>query len=249
VPEAVTTRALVVLPTYNELENVPVVLPRIREAAPDAHILVVDDASPDGTADKAEALGAELGAIDVLRRSGNRGLGPAYADGFAWGLERGYDVLVGMDADLSHDPAVLPTLIGLVADGGAEMAIGSRYVAGGAIPNWPAHRRALSRWGNRYATAALRLPVHDATSGYRAFAASLLRRINIDGFRAGGYGFLIELVYRVKRAGGTIAETPIVFTDRERGESKMNGRIIAEAMVLVTLWGIRDRLVVALRRR
>ena len=243
-----TTRALVVLPTYNEVENVPVVLPRIREAAPDAHVLVVDDASPDGTADKAEALGAELGAVDVLRRSGSRGLGPAYADGFAWGLERGYDVLVGMDADLSHDPAVLPTLIGLVAEGRGEMAIGSRYVPGGRIPNWPVHRRTLSRWGNRYATAALRLPVHDATSGYRAFAASLLRRIDTRGFRAGGYGFLIELVYRVTRADGTIVETPIVFTDRERGTSKMNTRIIAEAMVLVTLWGIRDRLVAGLSR-
>lgn len=242
------TRALVVLPTYNEAENMPVVLPRIREAAPDAHVLVVDDGSPDGTADKAEALGAELGGIDVFRRTGPRGLGPAYADGFAWGLERGYDVLVGMDADLSHDPAVLPRLIGLVADGTAEMAIGSRYVPGGAIPHWPAHRRALSRWGNRYATAVLGLPVHDATSGYRAFAAPLLHRLLTGTFRAGGYGFLIELVYRVKRAGGTIAETPIVFVDRERGESKMNGRIVAEAMALVTLWGIRDRLV-RLRRR
>lgn len=241
-------RALVVLPTYNEVDNMPVVLPRIREAAPEVDVLVVDDASPDGTADKAEALGQELGRIEVLRRTGARGLGPAYAEGFGWGLARDYDVLVGMDADLSHDPAALPAVIGLVADGGADMAIGSRYVPGGAIPHWPAHRRALSRWGNRYATASLRLPVHDATSGYRAFSSELLRRIDTGGFRAGGYGFLIELVYRVKRAGGRIAETPIVFVDRERGESKMNSRIIAEAMVLVTLWGIRDRLV-ALRRR
>lgn len=241
-------RVLVVLPTYNEVENMPVVLPRIREAVPDAHVLVVDDASPDGTADKADALGAELGNIEVLRRAGARGLGPAYADGFSWGLDRGFDVLVGMDADLSHDPAVLPALTAPVADGRADMAIGSRYIPGGAIPNWPAHRRALSRWGNRYATAALGLPVRDATSGYRAFSAEFLRGIDTSRFRAGGYGFLIELVYRVKRAGGRIAETPIVFVDRERGESKMNSRIIAEAMVLVTLWGLRDRLV-ALRRR
>ncbi|MDQ3757778.1 MAG: polyprenol monophosphomannose synthase [Actinomycetota bacterium] len=241
-------RTLVVLPTYNEVENMPVVLPRIREAAPDAHVLVVDDGSPDGTADKAGALGAELGGVDVLRRVGARGLGPAYADGFRWGLERGFDVLVGMDADLSHDPAALPRLVAPVAEGRADMAIGSRYVPGGAIPNWPAHRRALSRWGNRYATTALRLPVRDATSGYRAFSADLLRRIDPAGFRAGGYGFLIELVYRVTRAGGRIAETPIVFVDRERGESKMNGRIVAEAMALVTLWGARDRLV-GLRRR
>ncbi|HEX2039556.1 MAG TPA: polyprenol monophosphomannose synthase [Acidimicrobiales bacterium] len=241
-------RSLVVLPTYNEAENMPVVLPRIREALPAAHVLVVDDSSPDGTADKAEALAAELGAVDVLRRTGPRGLGPAYAEGFRWGLERGFDVLVGMDADLSHDPAVLPELVAVVADGRADMAIGSRYVPGGAIPHWPAHRRALSRWGNRYATAALGLPVRDATSGYRAFSAELLGRIDTAHFRAGGYGFLIELVYRVKRAGGRIAETPIVFVDRERGESKMNSRIIVEAMVLVTLWGLRDRLA-ALRRR
>jgi dolichol-phosphate mannosyltransferase len=241
-------RALVVVPTYNEVENMPVVLPRIREAMPHAHVLVVDDGSPDGTGDKAEAIGAELDAVDVLRRTGPRGLGPAYDDGFRWGLERGFDVLVGMDADLSHDPAALPELVAPVAEGRADMAIGSRYVPGGAIPHWPAHRRALSRWGNRYATAALGLPVHDATSGYRAFSADLLRRIDTGAFRAGGYGFLIELVYRVKRAGGRIAETPIVFVDRERGESKMNSRIIAEAMVLVTLWGLRDRLT-ALRRR
>ncbi|MBW3669122.1 MAG: polyprenol monophosphomannose synthase [Actinobacteria bacterium] len=229
-------RRLVVLPTYQEAENIPVVVPRIREACPDADILVVDDASPDGTADAAERLGAT-----VLRRTGKRGLGPAYADGFAWGLERGYDFFVGMDADLSHDPAVLPTLFGLVEDG-ADMAIGSRYIDGGAIPHWPAHRRALSRWGNRYATAALRLPVSDATTGYRAFSADILRRVHAASLRASGYGFLIELVYRVARAGGKIVETPIVFVDRERGTSKMNSRIIAEAMTFVTLWGLRDRL-------
>ena len=229
-------RRLVVLPTYQEAENIPVVLPRIREACPDADVLVVDDASPDGTADAAEALGAI-----VLRRTGKRGLGPAYADGFAWGLERGYDYFAGMDADLSHDPAVLPTLFGLVEDG-ADMAIGSRYIEGGAIPHWPAHRRALSRWGNRYATSALRLPVSDATTGYRAFSSEILRRVHAASLRASGYGFLIELVYRVARAGGKIVETPIVFVDRERGTSKMNSRIIAEAMTFVTLWGLRDRL-------
>ena len=229
-------RRLVVLPTYREIENIAVVVPRVRAACPEADVLVVDDDSPDGTADRAAEVGAH-----VLRRTGKRGLGPAYADGFAWGLERGYDVFVGMDADLSHDPAALPTFFRLVEDG-ADMVVGSRYVDGGAIPNWPAHRRGLSRWGNRYATRALRLPVHDATSGYRAFSADILRRIDASALRASGYGFLIELVYRVARAGGRIVETPIVFVDRERGTSKMNSRIIAEAMVLVTLWGIRDRL-------
>ena len=237
-----TARRLVVLPTYQEVENIPVVVPRIREACPDADVLVVDDASPDGTADEAEKHGAY-----VLRRTGKRGLGPAYADGFAWGLERDYEYFVGMDADLSHDPSVLPTLFGMVEDG-ADMAVGSRYIEGGAIPDWPAHRRALSRWGNRYATAALRLPVHDATSGYRAFSAEILRRVHAASLRASGYGFLIELVYRVARAGGRIVETPIVFVDRERGTSKMNSRIVAEAMTFVTLWGVRDRLVL-LRER
>lgn len=229
-------RHLIVLPTYQEAENIAEVLGRIAAAAPDADVLVVDDAGSDGTADRAEALGAH-----VLRRTGKRGLGPAYVDGFTWGLDRGYDAFVAMDADLSHDPVVLPTLFALVDDG-ADLAVGSRYAEGGAIPDWPARRRALSRWGNRYAVTALRLPVSDATSGYRAFSADILRRVLTSSLRAGGYGFLVELVYRVARAGGRIVETPIVFRDREHGTSKMSGRIVAEAMALVTLWGIRDRL-------
>lgn len=231
-------RAVIVIPTYEEAANVQVLLPRVRAAAPEADILVVDDASPDGTADLAEKLGAELGRITVLRREGARGFGAAVRAGFAWALERDYEAVVGMDADLSHDPSALPSLLDALED--ADMVIGSRYVPGGVIPNWPAHRRALSRWGNRYATGLLRLPASDATSGYRAYRASALRAVDLDRVRATGYGFLIEMAYRVTRTGGRLAEVPIVFEDRERGGSKMSGRIVAEAMALVTLWGARD---------
>ena len=240
-------RAAVVMPTFEEAGNIAVVLPRVRAAAPDADVLVVDDASPDGTADLAEAVGAETGGVTVLRRTGPRGFGAACRAGFAWALDHGYDVVVGMDADLSHDPSALPSLLGAVEDG-ADLVVGSRYVPGGAIPRWPAHRRALSRFGNRYATAVLRLPVRDATSGYRAYRASMLRTIDLEHQRANGYGFLIEMVYRVVRNGGTVAEVPIVFVDRERDGSKMSGRIVVEAMALVTLWGVRDLVRRLLRR-
>jgi len=232
-------RAAIVIPTYEEAANIEVLLPRVRAAAPEADIVVVDDASPDGTAALAERLGEELGRVTVLRREGARGFGAAVRAGFAWALERDYDAVVGMDADLSHDPAALPSLLQAITDG-ADLVVGSRYVPGGAIPNWPAHRRALSRWGNQYATLLLRLPVSDATSGYRAYRASALRTVDLDRVRANGYGFLIEMAYRVTRSGGRLAEVPIVFEDRERGGSKMSGRIVAEAMTLVTLWGARD---------
>ena len=243
-------RAAIVMPTYEEAGNIGVVLPRVRAAAPDAHVVVVDDASPDGTADLAEAVGAESGGVTVLRRTGPRGFGAACRAGFAWALEQDYEIVVGMDADLSHDPSALPSLLRAVEDG-ADLVVGSRYVPGGAIPRWPAHRRALSRMGNRYATTVLRLPLSDATSGYRAYRATMLRTIDLEHQRANGYGFLIEMVYRVARRGGTVAEVPIVFVDRERDGSKMSGRIVAEAMGLVTLWGVRDlgRRVLAARRR
>lgn len=232
-------RAAIVIPTYEEARNIAVVLPLVRAAVPDADVVVVDDASPDGTADLAEKVGAESGGVTVLRRTGPRGFGAACRAGFAWALERDYDVVVGMDADLSHDPAALPALLQGIEDG-ADLVVGSRYVPGGAIPKWPVHRRALSRGGNRYATAVLRLPLSDATSGYRAYRSSALRAIHLHAVRANGYGFLIEMVYRVARQGGRITEVPIVFLDRERDGSKMSGRIVAEAMALVTLWGLRD---------
>jgi dolichol-phosphate mannosyltransferase len=232
-------RAAVVIPTYEEAGNIGVILPRLRAAAPEVEIVVVDDDSPDGTADLAEKVGAEIGGVTVLRRTGARGFGIAVRAGFAWALDKGFDVVVGMDADLSHDPDALPSLLAAV-EAGADLVVGSRYVPGGAIPRWPAYRRALSRWGNSYATAVLRLPVSDATSGYRAYRSSMLRSIDLDRVRANGYGFLIEMVYRVARRGGQIAEVPIVFVDRERDGSKMSGRIVVEAMALVTLWGGRD---------
>jgi dolichol-phosphate mannosyltransferase len=234
-------RTLVVLPTYQEAANIADVLRRLRAAVPDAHVLVVDDGSPDGTADLAEAIDAELGSIAVLRRASKSGLGSAYRDGFRRGLAEGFETLVEMDADLSHDPAALPGLLAAVEREGADLAIGSRYVPGGQIPNWAWHRRALSRWGNRYAAVVLGLPVADATAGYRAFRATTLSKIDLDAVRADGYGFQIEMAYAVHRQGGTIREIPITFKDRLRGTSKMSGRIIVEALLLVTWWGIRDR--------
>ncbi|HJV08733.1 MAG TPA: polyprenol monophosphomannose synthase, partial [Acidimicrobiales bacterium] len=234
-------RALVVLPTYQEAENIAEVLRRLRAAAPGADVLVVDDSSPDGTAAMAKAVGHELGNIDVLVRPGKSGLGSAYRAGFAEGMARGYDVLVEMDSDLSHDPARLPALLRAV-EAGADLALGSRYVPGGLIPNWPFHRRFLSRAGNRYAASVLGLDVRDATSGFRAYRAEALRGIDLGSVRADGYGFQIEMAYRVARLGGRIVEVPIEFRDRERGNSKMSGRIIVEALALVSWWGIRDRL-------
>ncbi len=232
---------LVVMPTYQEAENIADVLRRVRRAVPEAHVLVVDDGSPDGTADLAAAAGEELGQIDVLRRPGKSGLGPSYRAGFAWGIEHGHDILLEMDADLSHDPEMLPKLIAAVADGGADLAIGSRYIEGGAVPGWPAHRRLLSQWGNRYIGLMLRMPVRDATAGFRAYRAEILGRIGLDRSRADGYGFQIEMAYEVTKAGGSIIEVPITFRDRARGESKMSPNIITEALVLVTKWGVRDR--------
>ncbi|MDP1820733.1 MAG: polyprenol monophosphomannose synthase [Acidimicrobiales bacterium] len=238
-------RPLVVIPTYQEADNVDVVLRKVRSAAPDAHVLVVDDNSPDGTADLAEALGAEVGGVTVLRRPAKEGLGSAYRAGFDWGLREGYTTLVEMDADLSHDPADLPRLLAAVDDG-AALAIGSRYVPGGGIPHWPMHRRLLSRWGNRYVETVLGLGIRDATAGFRAYRAEILGAIDYETTGADGYAFQVEMAYRARRAGGSIVELPIVFADRERGTSKMSGRIVAEAMLLVTWWALRDRV---LRRR
>jgi dolichol-phosphate mannosyltransferase len=234
-------RVLVVLPTYKEAANIAEVLRRVRAALPEADVLVVDDSSPDGTADIARAAGEELGGVDVLVRPGKAGLGQAYRAGFRLGRQRGYDVLVEMDSDLSHDPSALPSLVAPVEDG-ADLAIGSRYVPGGAIPDWSRRRSMLSRWGNRYAARMLRMHVADATSGFRAYRAGALDRIDLDRVRADGYGFQIEMAHRVAGTGGRVVEVPITFVDRREGESKMSGRIVAEAFALVTWWGVRDRL-------
>ncbi len=238
---------LVVIPTYQEAANIDLVLSAIRTSEPSANVLVVDDNSPDGTAGIAEKTAKRLGMIQVLRRPGKSGLGSAYREGFAWGLRNGFDVMVEMDADLSHDPAALPSLLKALDDG-ADLVVGSRYVPGGAIPGWPAHRALLSRYGNRYATAALGLGIRDATSGYRAYKAEILRRFPLHKVKADGYGFQIEMVHLVKRAGGVIKEVPITFVDRVDGVSKMSTPIIIEAMVLVTFWGLRYRLLQAVGR-
>ncbi len=231
-------QVLVVIPTYNESENIDRVLRRVRGALPDATVLVVDDGSPDGTGDIAEKVGAEIGNIEILRRAEKSGLGSAYRAGFRWGLDRGFDVCVEMDADLSHDPDALPDLVAPL-DKGFELVIGSRYVPGGSIPNWAWHRRLLSRGGNVYASTLLGLGVTDSTAGFRAYSASVLNRIALDDIRAEGYGFQIEMTYQAKRAGAPIVEVPIRFVDRTEGESKMSTFIVVEALGLVTWWGIQ----------
>jgi dolichol-phosphate mannosyltransferase len=232
-------RAVVVVPTYNEVDNIDLLLRAIREATPDADVLVIDDASPDGTADAADEVGAELGQVDVLRRPGKDGLGNAYRAGFARAMAGGADVLVTMDADFSHDPAVIPTLLAEVEEG-SDLAVGSRYVPGGETPNWPLHRQALSRYGNLYTGWVLGLPVHDATSGFRAYRSTALRAIDVASTRASGYAFMTELAFRIAGTDGRISEVPIVFRDRERGTSKMSARIIVESMGRVSWWGLRE---------
>ena len=234
-------RTVIVMPTYNEADNIEPMLRALRDAVPDADVLVVDDNSPDGTAELADTLGAELGGIRVLRLPGKKGLGAAYRHGFAEVLADGspYECVVTMDADFSHDPNVIPRMIRLI-DAGADAVIGSRYVPGGNTVDWPAHRRLLSRWGNRYTSFVLRLQVRDCTSGFRTYRSDALRAIDTATTAAEGYAFLTELVRRLVRNGATVMETPIVFADRTRGTSKMSGRIIAESMLLVTRWGLRD---------
>jgi len=234
-------RTLVITPTYDEAQNIEEWLRRTRAALPDADILVVDDNSPDGTSAIAARVGDELGRIQILDRAEKEGLGVAYRAGLGVGLEHGYDLLCHLDADLSHDPAVLPTLIGKLEAEHADLVIGSRYVPGGSIPNWPWFRRALSRVGNFYAGMVLGTSVRDNTSGYRIYRAEILKDIDYSSTRAKGYGFMIETAYRVWQRGGRIVESPIAFTDRVRGYSKMTLSVAAEELLLVTWWAIRDR--------
>ena len=229
-------RATVVIPTFNEIENIERVIREVLAAAPEVQILVVDDGSPDGTADRAEQLGAELGHVAVLRRTEKNGLGNAYRAGLRRAIDDGAEICVQMDADLSHDPAVLPALLANV-EHGADLAIGSRYVPGGRTLNWPSRRRMLSRWGNRYAAGVLGLAVNDATAGYRAYSSAGLERMGFETVQAEGYGFQVEMTYRMVSTGGKIVEFPIDFRDRTDGESKMSGSIIKEAFGLVLkLW-------------
>lgn len=229
-------RVVVVVPTYEEAGNVDALCEAVRAAMPDAELVVIDDDSPDGTAHRVREAGRRLGNIDVIVQEGKRGLGAAYRTGFGEALERGADVVVQMDADLSHDAAAVPALIANI-EHGADLAIGSRYVPGGRTLDWPWQRRALSRWGNRYAAGVLGLAVNDTTSGLRAYSADALRRMDISSVRADGYGFQVEMTHRLVRLGGRIVEVPITFRERAAGESKLSKRIIHEAIVLVAcLW-------------
>jgi dolichol-phosphate mannosyltransferase len=233
------------MPTYEEAGNIREAIVRLRAALPEADVLVVDDNSPDGTADIAKLAGEELGRVDVSVRPGKSGLGSAYRHGFELALDRGYDAIVQMDADLSWSESDLPAMLDLL-DHGRDLVIGSRYVPGGSIPNWPWHRRAMSRYGNRYACVVLGLPIHDATSGFRVLRASALEANNLFATRSRGYGFMIETAYRMHRGGAVMAEIPVTFVDRVRGESKLSLGVAVEELALATGWGVRD---VLLRRR
>jgi dolichol-phosphate mannosyltransferase len=235
-------RIVVVVPTYQEADNVGRFLAAVRTSTPDAEVLVVDDNSPDGTGELAEKVGAELGRITVLHRPGKEGLGVAYRAGFAWALAADFDVVVQMDCDFSHDPAVIPTLVDELLAGEADCVIGSRYVPGGSTPNWPLHRRALSRWGNRYTSAMLQLGINDATGGFRAYRAETLRTIHVETTTSNGYAFMSELAHRMVAARLRLVEVPITFVDRAYGSSKMSLRIMTESMAMVTGWGTRARL-------
>lgn len=231
---------LVVIPTYDEREALPGTLERLRRAVPEAHVLVVDDSSPDGTGEWAEEVSRRDAAVHVLHRAGKQGLGPAYLAGFAWGLEHGYEQLVEMDADASHRPEQLPGLLEAVRRG-ADLAIGSRWVSGGAVHDWPARRRLLSRGANVYVTVLMGLGVADATAGFRVFRAGLLSRLMEEDIASQGYCFQVDMTRRARDLGAVIAEVPIDFDERTEGASKMSSDIVREALVKVTLWGLARR--------
>lgn len=230
----------VVVPTYNEAETIEPLVRAVRDALPEApNVLVVDDASPDGTGELADRLAAEDESVSVLHRAGKRGLGPAYVAGFRAALQGGAELVVQMDADFSHDPAELPTLV--AAAGGAELVIGSRYVSGGRVADWGPGRQAISRWGSRYARAVLGLEVHDMTSGFKCWRREALEGIELAAVGSQGYAFQVEMTYRAAVAGFRIVEVPITFRDRRVGESKMTGAIVLEAAYRVPLLRMRRR--------
>lgn len=228
------------MPTYNEAENLATSIASVLQFNPNVAILVIDDGSPDGTGDIADGLALLHREVSVLHRSGKTGLGKAYLAGFSWGVERGYDLLVEMDADGSHRAEDLPKL--LAASPRADLVIGSRWVAGGEVVNWPNHRRWISRIGNRYAGLSLRSDIKDLTAGFRVFRSTLLERLPLNDVQAQGYGFQVEMAWRSELAGAKVVEVPIVFIERTHGQSKMSMRIVIEALSLVTYWGMKTRL-------
>ena len=235
-PSADRPSIVVVIPTYNERPNIETLVHRVLDLGPCFRVVIVDDGSPDGTGFLADALAAaHMGRIEVIHRPAKGGLGPAYIAGFRRALELGPDLIAQMDADFSHDPAALPSLIALSRD--ADLVVGSRYVAGGGTTGWPLWRRVMSRMGGRYASAVLGAPLRDLTSGFKVWRPDTLQRIGIDGLRSDGYAFTIEATWRALRHGARVIEAPIVFTDRVAGASKLSRRIVVEAALLV--WKLR----------
>jgi dolichol-phosphate mannosyltransferase len=232
-------RVLVIIPTYNEADNVKQITGRVRAAVPAAHLLVADDNSPDGTGKIADELAEVDDHVHVLHRPGKQGLGAAYVAGFRWALDNSYDVAVEMDADGSHAPEELPKLLAALRD--ADLVLGSRWVRGGTVVNWPKRREILSRGGNFYARTMLRLPLRDATGGYRAFRRAVLEDLPLDEVGSQGYCFQVDLAWRTWRRGFRVVEVPITFAERERGESKMSGSIVREAFWRVGVWGLTQR--------
>ena len=232
-------RVLVIVPTYNERENIEPIIERLHASVPDAHVLVVDDGSPDGTGAIADKLAEADDRIHVLHRTAKAGLGAAYIAGFDWGLQAGYEVLVEMDADGSHAPEQLPRLLGATSH--ADLVIGSRWVPGGSVVNWPRRREILSRGANLYTRMALGVPVRDATGGYRAYRREVLEAIGYATVASEGYCFQIDLAWRALRQGATVVEVPIDFVERVHGRSKMSGAIVREALWRVTQWAVALR--------
>ncbi len=235
-----TRSVLVVIPTYNERDNLGPIVGRLRTVLPDVDVLVVDDGSPDGTGELADELAAADIRVQVLHRTEKAGLGAAYIAGFRWGMERDYTVLVEMDADGSHAPEDLPRLLDALDD--ADLVIGSRYVPGGRVVNWPRSREVLSRGGNIYSKLALGVRINDITAGFRAYRRRVLEKLELDGVASHGYCFQVDLTWRTVRAGFTVVEVPITFTEREIGTSKMSGSIVREALLRVTQWGLAHRI-------
>lgn len=234
-------RVIVVIPTYNERAALPGTLARLRRAVPGADVLVVDDASPDGTGTWAQEESERDPSVHVLHRAGKEGLGRAYVAGFGWALEHGYDVVVEMDADASHQPEELPRLLAAATgDPRVALVIGSRWVPGGRIVDWPASRQLISRGGTTYARVALGLPVRDTTAGFRVFPAWALRALPLQEIRSQGYCFQVDMTHRVHRAGGRIVEVPVTFVERTEGHSKMSRAIVLEAFRNVTAWGMQN---------
>jgi len=237
---AASQRVLVLVPTYNEKDNVERVVGRLRAAVPTADVLIVDDGSPDGTGDLANGIAAGDPQVQVMHRPSKEGLGAAYVAGFRWGLERGYDVLVEMDADGSHQPEQLPDLLAALSS--ADLVLGSRWVPGGHVVNWPLRRQLLSRGGNTYVRLMLGFAVRDATGGFRAFRRQTLEGLSLEDVNSAGYCFQVDLAWRAVRRGFTVTEVPIGFVERELGTSKMSGAIVREALWRVTIWGVAYRI-------